>query len=85
VRVSTFDLADPELYRAVEEDWREIKLTVAMGEIATYSSAATSDGVLQLRSVGTKRQLSLCPVTGERFPSLAFYATKRLVKAVMGL
>lgn len=85
VRVSAFDADDPDLVRGIRGYWEEIRRILSEGEIATYDSLGTSDGWLQLRPTGTGRTVSVCPVTGEKFGSLAFYATKPLVARVLGL
>ena len=78
--VSYFAVSDKELYNALLSFWQEIKLILSLGEIADYTSQGSSGGYLQLRPTGTGKTLSVCPVTGRRFQSLAFYATKRLVR-----
>jgi len=44
----------------------------------------TSKGFIQLRTKGSGKSESVCPVTGRRFKTRAFYATKEFLKYVLG-
>lgn len=86
VKIRRFDTEDPELVEGVREYWRELRQTIAEGALPdVIGSVATSDGWLQLRGTGTGREDSVCPITGRRFPSQAFYATKRFVRRMLRL
>ncbi|MCB0406168.1 MAG: hypothetical protein KDD51_15410 [Bdellovibrionales bacterium] len=80
VRVASVNTADTETKQALEGFWLDVKNTVCNGEIRDYKNLGSSDDLLQLRPTGTSRDLSLCPITQEYFPSCAFYATKRLIE-----
>ncbi len=81
------DISDPELLNKIKLYWEEIKATVAQGNISSYSSKGTSQGFIQLRTKGSggdKGKVS-CPVSGVKFNSRAFYATKPFLHYVLGI
>ncbi|MEZ4752395.1 MAG: MutH/Sau3AI family endonuclease [Bdellovibrionota bacterium] len=80
VYIASVNTVDTETKEAIENFWMDVKHTVCDGEIANYKNLGSSDDLLQLRPTGTSRDLSLCPITQEPFPSCAFYATKRLIQ-----
>lgn len=76
--VQPVDIDDPLLRQEIEKFWREIRATVTAGKIAEYSSKGTSHNMIQLRTKGPggEKGLVSCSVTGKKFNSRAFYATK---------
>lgn len=80
VRIASVDTVDTQTKDQLESFWLDVKHTVLNGEIAEYKNLGSSDDLLQLRPTGTSRDLSLCPITQEYFPSCAFYATKKLIQ-----
>lgn len=83
-KVKPVDVADQSLIEQIELYWYHIKDTVEEGSIADYSSRGTSRGFIQLRTKGSGTSESVCPVTGRRFKTRAFYATKTFLKYVLG-
>jgi DNA mismatch repair protein MutH len=83
-QVTPVDVSDPALIQKLEDYWYHIKDTVEVGEIANYSSKGTSKGFIQLRTKGSGKSESVCPITGNRFKTRAFYATKEFLKYVLG-
>jgi DNA mismatch repair protein MutH len=82
--ISPVDVSDPELRRQIEEYWNLIRQHVLSGTISSYSSKGTSAGFVQLRTKGSGKTRTVCPITGVSFNSRAFYATKAFVKYVRG-
>lgn len=82
--IKPFDVSDPTLREKVEEYWHLIRSTVQEGRISTYSSKGTSKGYIQLRTKGSGKSKSLCPITGQSFNTRAFYATKPFIRYVFG-
>ena len=85
ITVKPVDVSDPSLIQKIENYWYHIKDTVELGEIADYSSKGTSSGFIQLRTKGSGKTESTCPITGRKFKTRAFYATKIFLKYVLGL
>lgn len=85
VRVNTFDCTDPKLIVEVNRFWEETRSILVAGEIAIYDSQGSSGGFLQLRPTGDRNTSSRCPITGELFQAKAFYATKTLVRLMLGI
>jgi DNA mismatch repair protein MutH len=79
------DVSDPKLIRLVKEYWSQIQQIVTLGEIANYSSKGTSSGFIQLRTKGSGSSMSICPITKEKFPTRAFYATKPFLRYILGV
>ena len=84
-KVTPVDVSDPTLIQNLQDYWYHIKDTVEVGEIAEYSSKGTSSGFIQLRTKGSGKSESVCPMTGKRFKTRAFYATKEFLRYVLGL
>jgi DNA mismatch repair protein MutH len=87
VRINPIDVSDPELVESIRTYWELIQNTVRLGFIADYSSKGTSDGFLQLRTKGPggDKGKSTCPITGRKFNSRAFYATKPFLRYALGV
>jgi DNA mismatch repair protein MutH len=83
VHLAAVDVQDPELVNAVEIFWNDIKHTLCAGEIAEHHNLGTSDDFIQLRPTGDGKLWSTCPITGEKFPARAFYATKRFIERLL--
>lgn len=82
--ISPVDVSDPTLVEKISSYWNVIQDTVRRGNIALYSSKGTSSGFLQLRTKGSGRSKSTCPITGTEFNTRAFYATKNFIRYVRG-
>ena len=85
VKVSTFDLEDPELLFETRSFWETVRMMVSLGEIADITDRGMSGTYLQIRPTGDGKGLSTCPVTGLQFPSRAFYGNKRLVQRLLAI
>ena len=83
--IQPVNVADPKLSNEIRAFWEAIRDVVARGAIATYSSRGTSKGFIQLRTKGTSDQSGTCPITGAKFNTRAFYATKNFTRYVRGL
>lgn len=83
--ISPVDVSDNHLICEISSFWRNIQKAVKEGGIASYSSKGTSKGFVQLRTKGSGRTTSVCPVTGEQFKTRAFYATKPFIVYVRGI
>lgn len=81
--IYSVNVVNPELIKPIQRFWEDVKYLVCSGEIRNHINLGTSDDLIQLRPLGDGRQFSICPVTGESFPSRAFYATKKLIKLLM--
>jgi hypothetical protein len=82
--ISPVDVSDPNLRSDIESFWEEVRALVQQGKISSYSSKGTFSRFVQLRTKGSGLTQSVCPVTGEKFNSRAFYATKRFINSVRG-
>jgi len=83
ISLSAIDISDPELKSSIRAFWEEVRHTVGAGEIAEYHNLGTFEEFLQLRPTGSEKLFSTCPITGEKFPSRAFYATKKLLHRIL--
>ena len=82
--IAPVDVSDPAIRTELETYWCLIQDIVRAGSISTYSSKGTSNGFIQLRTKGSGTSTSTCPITGAKFNTRAFYATKRLIRYVRG-
>ena len=80
VFVGSFDLDAPEIVAPIRQFWEELRELVCSGDLVDYFNVGTSEDLIQLRPTGDGKQWSTCPITGEKFPARAFYATKRLIR-----
>lgn len=85
VRVCGIDISDPDMVEPIKRFWEDVRYLVGSGEIVEYYKVGTSDDYIQLRPTGNGKQWSTCPVTGEKFPIRAFYATKRLIHRIISV
>jgi len=85
VMVGAIDITDPEIMRPIRAFWEDVRLSLSLGEFADNYNRGTSEDLIQLRPIGTSQNFSTCPITGRKFPSRAFYATKRLIQRIWGL
>ncbi|MDX1918641.1 MAG: MutH/Sau3AI family endonuclease [Candidatus Caenarcaniphilales bacterium] len=83
--IRPIDVNDPALVNQIKDYWEEIKSLTIEGKISSYSSKGTSRGFIQLRTKGSGQSESLCPVTGAKFKTRAYYATKPFLKYVWGV
>lgn len=78
-----FDIERSDLVGEIRALWEDVQNLICNGDIGQHYNLGSADDLIQMRPVGNGKQLSLCPVTGEKFPARAFYATKRLLKEVL--
>lgn len=83
VHISGVDITNPKLVAEIRQFWEDVQHAVINGEIARHYNLGNADDLIELRPTGTGKQWSVCPVTGERFPARAFYATKRLIRMML--
>lgn len=84
VCLGSIDIVDPKIVGEIQTLWEDIRHTVLEGEMPRYANFGTADDLVQLRPTGDGKGWSVCPITGEKFPARAFYATKRLLKEILG-
>lgn len=82
-QIVSVDLLDPVLIKEIQSFWEDVRHTICSGEICYLNNLGSSEGLVQLRPLGDGKQMSICPVSGERFPSRAFYATKKLIRLLL--
>lgn len=82
VRVSRIDISDPILVSEMKTFWEDVQSLVLRGELKDHVNFGNSEGFVQLRPTGDGKYFSTCPITGEKFPARAFYATKKLIKSI---
>lgn len=85
VLISAVDVDDPEIRNAMQAYWEDVRHTVSEGEIGRYNNLGTYEDYLQLRPTGNGKLWSVCPITGEKYPARAFYATKRFIRKVLAI
>jgi DNA mismatch repair protein MutH len=79
VCIRKLEVTDQDLVSELKACWEEIQHTVSSGDIIEYFNVGTSEQLLQLRPTGSGKNWSTCPITGEKFPARAFYATKKFI------
>ncbi len=82
VSISAVDVTDPVLVNEVKSFWEDVRHLVSSGEMAQHNDLGSFSDLIQLRPTGDGKGLSTCPITGQKFSSRAFYATKRLLSAL---
>jgi DNA mismatch repair protein MutH len=85
VQVSSVDVTSPDLVEEIRAFWNDVKLALWLGEMADHPNLGSSRDYIQLRPIGTGKNLTPCPVSGRPFPSRAFYATKRFLSRILEL
>jgi DNA mismatch repair protein MutH len=83
ISVSTIDLTDSDLKTEIRTFWEEVKLSLCLGEFPDLPNLGSYGNYIQLRGTGDGKGWSTCPVTGRRFPSRAFYGTKKLIERIL--
>jgi DNA mismatch repair protein MutH len=83
ISVSTIDLIDADLVEEIRAFWGEVKLSLCLGEFPDLPNLGSYGKYIQLRGTGDGKSWSTCPVTGRRFPSRAFYGTKKLIQRIL--
>lgn len=85
VFIGGFDIERSDLVKEIQALWEDVQYLVCNGDICQHFNLGTANDLIQMRPVGNGKQLSVCPVTGEKFPARAFYATKRLLREVLAV
>lgn len=78
-KIILVEIKNKKLVSEIKGFWEDVRHTVCSGEMKNLINLGSSESLIQLRPVGDGKQRSLCPITGETFPSRAFYATKNLL------
>ncbi|MBM4304314.1 MAG: hypothetical protein FJ112_08305 [Deltaproteobacteria bacterium] len=83
VQMGAVDLLDENLIRPIRAFWEDVQNNILSGDMVHFYNLGNSDELIQLRPVGNGKLWSTCPVSDEKFPARAFYATKSLVERIM--
>ena len=83
VRRGGMDLNAPQLVEPIRQFWEDVQHNILSGDMLNFYNLGNSENLIQLRPVGDGKLWSLCPITGEKFPARAFYATKVLIERMM--
>lgn len=83
VAINSIDITDAGLTEEIRSFWEDVRDTICAGQMRSLSNLGSSQTFVQLRPLGTGKEWTLCPVTNEKFPARAFYATKRLISRIM--
>lgn len=83
VQMGAVNLLDENLIRPIRAFWEDVQNNILSGDMVHFYNLGNSDELIQLRPVGNGKLWSTCPVSGEKFPARAFYATKNLVERIM--
>ncbi len=82
-QLGSIDLLNPELVRPIQNFWEDVQHNILSGDMVKFYNLGNSQDLIQLRPVGDGKLWSTCPITGEKFPARAFYATKILISKMM--
>lgn len=83
VAINAIDITDQKLTEEIQSFWEDVRDTICAGEMRSLHNLGSSQTFVQLRPLGTGKEWTLCPITNEKFPARAFYATKRLISRIM--
>ncbi|MFM8315926.1 MAG: MutH/Sau3AI family endonuclease [Deltaproteobacteria bacterium] len=83
VQLGALDLSDPDLVDPIRAFWEDVQSNILTGDMVHFFNLGNSQELIQLRPVGDGKQWSTCPITGEKFPARAFYATKILIEKML--
>lgn len=83
VRLGAIDLLNPEWIQSIRNVWEDVQNNILSGDMIHFFNFGNSEELIQLRPVGDGKSWSTCPVTGEKFPARAFYATKILIERLL--
>lgn len=83
VFIGAFDIGRSELVNEIRAMWEDVQHLVMNGEIGQHFNLGSSSELIQIRPQGDGKQLSKCPVSGDKFPARAFYATRRLLNEIL--
>lgn len=83
VKINAVDVEALPIKAAIKAFWEDVRHTVSEGEIGNYNNLGNSEDLIQLRPTGNGKLWSVCPITQERYPARAFYATKRFLNTVL--
>lgn len=83
VHIGAVDLNAEDIVSEIRTFWMEIQQVLFDGELADFPFPGTFEDYVQLRPTGTGKHSSTCPITGRKFPAMAFYGTKRLISRVL--
>lgn len=85
IKLGAMDLEKTELVQPIRQFWEDVQNNILSGDMLNFYNLGSSRELIQLRPVGNGKVWSLCPITGEKFPARAFYATKILIEQMMKL
>lgn len=83
VKVAAIDINDSKIVDEIKTFWQDVQSLVANGEMKDFVNFGNSEGLIQLRPTGDGKYFSTCPITGDKYPARAFYATKRLIRMLL--
>jgi hypothetical protein len=83
VQLGAIDLLSPQLVEPIKNFWEDVQHNILSGDMLSFYNLGSSEELIQLRPVGDGKLWSVCPITGEKFPARAFYATKNLIEQMM--
>jgi DNA mismatch repair protein MutH len=83
VQLGAIDVLSPQLVEPIRNFWEDVQHNILSGDMLSFYNLGSSEELIQLRPVGDGKLWSTCPITGEKFPARAFYATKNLIEQMM--
>lgn len=83
VQLGSIDLLNPDLIKPIQSFWEDVQHNILSGDMLNFYNLGNSEELIQLRPVGDGKLWSSCPMTGEKFPARAFYATKILIERML--
>jgi len=83
VKLGSIDLLTADLIQPIKKFWEDVQHNILSGDMLSFYNLGSSGEFIQLRPVGDGKLWSSCPITGEKFPARAFYATKILIEKMM--
>jgi DNA mismatch repair protein MutH len=83
VQMGAIDLLNSDWIHPIQSFWEDVQNNILSGDMLNFYNLGSSESWIQLRPVGDGKSWSTCPITGEKFPARAFYATKILIENML--
>lgn len=83
VQLGSLNLAETDCVSSIKAFWEDVQNNILSGDMINLFNLGNSQELIQLRPVGDGKLWSVCPITGEKFPARAFYATKILIEKML--
>ena len=83
VQLGALDLSKSQWVGPIKAFWEDVQNNILSGDMVSFFNLGNSQELIQLRPVGDGKIWSTCPITGEKFPARAFYATKILIEKML--